>query len=129
MSSLKRRADGIKKFTPAADYTGKEGYGVDLAAGVATISTSASAPIKGVILEGGTVAEGITVAILGAFNGAVDVKLSGTVAADAEIQQAADGTFVTDAGSGSRVIAGVADQGGVSGDLVSAFLRTPVARS
>ena len=127
MSSLKRRADGIIKLTPATDLTGKEGYGVTWSGDTATLGASASVHHRGIILEGGTVAEGVTVAILGAINGSVDVKLSGTVTRGDNLQQAADGTFVTDAGTGARVLNATADQSGVTGDLIPAFLRAPIS--
>jgi len=126
MSSLKRKADGIEFFIPAGDYTGKDGYGVTLAGDVATLRASAPVPLDGVIREGGTVAQGISVAILGAVNGAVDFKISGVVARGAKLTQSNDGTVITDAGAGGRVQVAVANQGGVAADLIAAFPRTPL---
>lgn len=130
---MKTRDSGIINCTPAADYTEKEGYGVTLAVtgGVltATISGSASVPIAGIIVEGGTVAQGISIVIPGNAQGGFTVKLSGTVAQGAQIIQAADGTFVTDSGSGARVAVGRLGEGGVSGDLVEAFPQTPTVLS
>jgi hypothetical protein len=123
MSAAKSKADGIEHFTPAADYTGKEGYGVTIAGNVATLGASATVRHKGIILVGGTVAQGVTVAILGSINGAIPVKISGAVTRGDELQQAADGTYVTDAGSGARVLGGVANQTGIANDLVDTFVH------
>jgi len=117
---------GIAVLTPAADYSEKEGYGVTIAAGVATLSASATVPIDGVILGGGTVAEGVSVAIIGAFSGAVGFKVSGVVAGGAKLIQAADGTFVTDSGAGARVQVAVVNEAGVANDIIEAFPRTPL---
>jgi hypothetical protein len=126
---MQKRTNGIIRCTPAADYTEKEGYGVTIAAGVATLSASATVPVEGIILEGGTVAQGITVAIPGCFAGGLDVKLSGSVDQHAKIVQAADGTFVTDPGSGARVQIGLLNAAGVSGDLQEALPQTPLILS
>lgn len=123
---MKRRTEGIIRLTPAADYSAKEGYGVVIAGNVATISASATVPWDGVIVEGGTVAQECTVAVLGSVPGGVDVKLSGIVARGAKLIQAADGTAVTDSGAGARVQIGVVNEAGVAGDLVETFLRTPL---
>ena len=128
MSSIKRLHDGLFRFTPAADYSGKEGYGVNLAAGICTVSTSATVQVAGIIVEGGTVAQGCTVAILGAVNGAIEFKLSGTVGIGSGLCQSTDGTFIADsADTTARVRVGVAGQAGVTGDRIMAFPKTPVA--
>ncbi len=126
MSAIKRKADGIEFFTPATDLTGKEGYGVTISGNTATLSASATVPIDGVIVVGGTVAQGVSVAILGAVNGAIDFKISGAVTRGAKLTQSNDGTFVTDAGSGARVQSAVANETGIANDLIAAFPRTPV---
>lgn len=122
---MQRRKDGIIRLTPAADYTDKEGYGVTIAGSTATISTSGSTPWDGVILEGGTTTQGVVVGILGSTPGAADVKISGTVTRGDKLTQSTDGTAITDAGSGTRVQIGIANEDGVSGDLIDTFLRTP----
>ena len=68
----------------------------------------------------------MTVAILGAFKGTVMAKLSGTVVSGARMQQAANGTWLTDAASGGRVVSLIALESGVSGDLIEAATITPV---
>lgn len=132
--SKKYRDDGILPQTPAADYTAKKGYLVNLASGTATISSSATVPAKGVIIEendtaAGYATEKVAVAILGNVNGSVPMRLSGTVAAGAFVQQAADGTVVTDAGAGARVLVGVAAEAGVSGENIEVFPISPTTLS
>lgn len=122
MSAAKSKIDGIEHFTPAADYTGKEGYGVTLAGNIATLGASASVQHEAIILVGGTVAQGVTVAILGNINGAIPFKISGGVTRGDKLQQAADGTYVIDAGAGNaRVVGGIANQTGIANDLIDAF--------
>lgn len=128
MSSL-LSGNGVQPYTPSATHVDKEGYLVDLAAGVATISSSASTPAKGVILEGQATTGQSSVGILGAIPGFARLRASGTIAQDAEVQQAADGTVVTDALSGARVIVGQALEAAVSGQLFRAATCKPVARS
>lgn len=123
------RGNGIVPFTPSATHADKEGYLVDLALEVATISSSASVPAKGVILEGAPTTGKSAIGILGVLSGTVGLRASGTIAKGAEVQQAADGTVVTDAGSGARVIVGVALEAAVSGQLFEAAAHKPVARS
>lgn len=124
MNPIKSIEEGIALFTPAADYSSKEGYGVTLAGDTATLSASATTRIKGVVLVGGTVAQGVSVAIPGAIDGAVKLKISGTVTRGDYLMQSTDGTFVTTS-AGARVEVAVANQSGVSGDLIDAFLITP----
>lgn len=130
---MKLRSQGIIRATPAADYSAYEGYGVTLSvvAGIltATLSASATAPIEGIIVEAGTVAQGVSILIPGNESGSCHVKLSGTVAAGEKIQQAADGTFVTDAAAGARSVIGLAFESGVSGDLIEVFPYTPLLGS
>lgn len=128
-SSLLLRTAAIIALTPAADYTTKEGYTVNVASGTATLSTSATTPVRGVILEGAATTGKATVGILGSFEGTAKGKLSGTVTAGDRLQQAADGTLVTDAGTGSRVIVGVAIEDGVSGDLIEVAWHVPLTLS
>lgn len=119
--------------TPAADQRDKEGYLVNLTSvsGVltSTVSSSATVVAEGVILEGQNTTGKSSIGIHGALGGTVRVKLSGAVSAGDKLQQAADGTLVTDAGTGARVVVGVALEDGVSGDLIEAALFTPLTLS
>lgn len=128
-SALLARVNAIIGATPAADQRDKEGYSVNLTSvsGVltSTVSSSATTPVDGVIVEGQNTTGKSSIAVPGGVGGTIRVKLSGTVSAGDRIQQAADGTFVTDAGTGSRVVVGVVLEDGVSGDLVEAALFGP----
>lgn len=128
------RANAIIPQTPAADYSAKRGYLVNLAAGTATISTSATVVAKGVIVEGnpttaGYATEQVSVAILGAVKGTVPMRAGGTIAAGAWVQQSTDGTVVTDAGTGARVLVGVAVTGGAAGENIEVAPLSPTTLS
>lgn len=131
MSALLTRPNGIIALTPAADYSNKKGYLGTFAGDIFTVSASATVPAKGVILEPNRTAEGfaneqVTVGLLG-MGGTAQVKTSGAITKGAFVQQAADGTIVTDAGSGARVLVGIALESGESGDLIEAqLLGAPV---
>lgn len=128
-SALLARLGGVVPATPAADQRDKEGYlvGLSSVSGVltATISSSATTPVEGVILDGQNTTSKSSIGLPGALGGTVRLKLSGSVSAGDYLTQAADGTVVTDAGSGSRVIVGIALEDGVSGDLVEAVFLPP----
>lgn len=127
MSALLTRATSIVKQTPSATHVDKEGYLVTMASGTATISTSATVPATGVILDGQATTGQSSIAVLGAVGGTVRMKASGTIAAGARVQQAADGTIVTDAGAGNaRVVVGVALEAAVSGDLIEVAPLAPM---
>jgi hypothetical protein len=107
-----------------------EGYLVDLAGNTATISSSASVPAKGVILEGQDTTGVSSVGILGGIAAPVRLRAGGTIAKGAEVQQNTDGTVITDAGNGNaRLIVGVALEAAVAGQLFDAVTHTPIARS
>lgn len=129
MSSLLKRGNAIIAFTPSATHVDMEGYLVDLAASVATISSSASVPAKGVILEGQATTGKSSIGILGALSGTVGLRAGGAITKGAEVQQHTDGTVITDAGAGARVIVGVALEDAVAGQLFEAAAHKPVARS
>ena len=116
--------------TPSESHTDKEGYLVDLAAGVATISSSDSVPAKGVILRGADTTDGKDkIGHLGSLFKPVPLRAGGTITALQEVQQGGDGRVVADAGSGDRLIVGVALGDAVAGDLFQALVHTPVPRN
>src|SRR4051812_16185019 len=127
MSSLYKRGNAILPFTPSADHTDKEGYLVNVALEIATISASAAVPVTGIILEGRPVAGKSAIGMLGALPAPVGLRASGVIAKGAEVQQAADGTVVTDAGAGARLIVGTALEGAVAGQLFEAIVHKPIA--
>ncbi len=130
-SALFARSNAIISQTPSADHSGKEGYLCTMASGTATISSSATVPATGVILEGNTTSLKSAVGVLGALPGVVRLKTSGAIAEGARVQQAADGTVVTDAGTGARVVVGVCVQpgGAASGDLAEVAVHAPLTLS
>lgn len=131
---MKIREEATLSLTPAADYTAKEGYLVTVAAGVATVSSSATTKAVGVITEpnltaAGYASEKVTVHMLGGQCGTLHMRAGGTIAQGAFVQQSTDGTVVTDAGSGARVLVGIAMESAVSGDLFEVAPLAPLTLS
>ncbi len=127
-SALFTRAAATLSLSPAADYSAKEGYTVTHDGTTATISASATVPAVGVIMSGGKDANSkVTIGIIGSLSGTVRMKTSGIIAAGARVQQAADGTIVTDAGAGNaRVVIGVAMEAAASGDIIEVATLSPM---
>jgi hypothetical protein len=122
---MKVRDNAIIPLTPAADQTDKEGYFVETSSGNAAVSNAATDLPTGVIVDGETTSGLSSVALMN-FGGTVRVKLSGQVAKLAKLQLASDGTVVTDATTGARVIVAQALEAGVSGDLIEAAFYGPI---
>jgi len=123
------RKEAIIALTPAADHSEKEGYFIQLTAGVPVVISSAATVPFGIIIDGEE-ADGVdSVGVCGGNLPTVRVKLSGTVAKGDSLQLAADGSAVVDAGSGARVVVGKALEAGVSGDLIETVILTPVSYS
>jgi hypothetical protein len=117
------RTNAVLAQTPAADYKSSKGYLVTLADGTATINASTSVLSKGVIVEGNDTTAGyskekVSIALLCAYSGTVPMRLGGAVTAGAFVQQYSDGTVISDAGSGARVIVGIACESGVAGENI-----------
>ncbi len=124
------RDNAVIPLTPAASYIDKKGYLVDIAAGVATISTSATTPAKGVITEpndtaAGYASEQVSVAILGAVKGTGAMRCGGAITAGDLVCQHTDGTIITDAGSGARTAVGIAIEDGTAGENIEVAPITP----
>lgn len=127
MSALYSRGNAILPFTPSATHVDMEGYLVDLAVETATISSSATVPAKGVILDGRPTTGKSSIGILGALAAPIRMRASGTIAKGARVQQAADGTVVTDAGPGTaRVVVGVALEAAVATQLFEVAALAPM---
>jgi hypothetical protein len=127
MSSLYSRGNAILPFTPSATHVDKEGYLVTLAVETATISASATVPATGVILDGRPTTGKSSIGILGALAGPIRMRASGTITKGDRLQQAADGTVVTDVGAGTgRVVVGVALEAAVTGQLFEVASLTPM---
>lgn len=123
------KKEAILPFTPAADHRTYEGYFVDVSASTATVSSSASTRPFGLILEGENTDGVDSIAVCGGNVGPVKVKSSGTIAQGAYCQLHTDGTVITDATSGARILVCIALEAAVSGDLFDAVLITPVTYS
>jgi hypothetical protein len=126
MSALYKRQPVVIPLTPSADQSGKEGYTVGIAGEVATISASATVPVRGVILDGNDVDGKSAVGILGALEGSVLMKTSGVITKGDRVMQAADGTILTDAGANARVLVGVAMESGAAGELIEVATHVPL---
>lgn len=135
MSALLLRDNAILPFTPAADYSAKRGYLVTVSGTTATLSASATVVANGVILDpnpttAGYATEEVTVGILGAMKGTCRMCAGGAITAGARVQQDSDGQVLTDAGSGGRVIVGVAlETATAAGDLIEVAPLTPIVLS
>jgi len=124
------RENTVIPMTPYENHETYEGYAVISNGGKSTIAGSGATtkPI-GVIAEGEDT-DGVDSVVLFGSAKVVKVKLVGTVAQFAYGQLYTDGVrFVTDAGSGGRVVCVQFLEAGVSGDLVDAILITPVSYS
>jgi hypothetical protein len=132
-SALYSRGNAIIPALGATTLVDKEGYtctlGVVSSSLTATLGASATVPSTGVILEGVVAAGLSSIGILGTLDGPVRLKTSGAIVAGARVQQAADGSIVTDAGTGARVVIGVAIESGASGDLIEVATFTPLTLS
>lgn len=122
------KTQGLISLEPAADHSALEGYAVKRSSGKAAAVSAAADNSIGIVIDGEDTAGRDSIALFGSGL-IVKIKLSGTVAIDAELQQAADGTFITDAGTGARRICARALEAGVSGDLIDAILYPPSVRS
>jgi len=130
MSSHLVRESAIIPVSTLASYHGLEGRLVNLSGDTVELSSSALVPATGVLLDAGDRDGNQAVLfVLGPPGGTIRVKASGTITKGDRLQQGADGTFVTDAGSGARVVVGVALESAVSGDLFEAALHVPVSLS
>lgn len=121
---MKEKSDSVYPLTPAADYSEKRGYLVDVASDTATLSSSATTIAAGVILDGETTTGKCSVAMLGGA-GSVKMKTGGDITKGALVKQHTDGTVITDA-AGARVVVGRAMETGVSGELIEVALLGPI---
>ena len=122
------RDNAILPLTPAADYTGKEGYFVkNNGSGLATLCTGTTDAPLGVITEGASTTGKVSVAIHGAgLAGTVKVKITssspGTIVLGSPLELAAeDGTVKLGTGGGATVVA-IALEEGAAGELIEAAL-------
>jgi hypothetical protein len=126
---MESKTKAILAFTPSADHRTKEGYFVQLSGGEAVLSASATTKPFGLILEGENTDGVDSIAVCGGNAGPARVKASGIIAQGAYVQLHTDGSVVTDAAAGARVLVGIALEAAVSGDLFDCQLITPVVYS
>ena len=119
-------------FTPATNFktNSNEGYLVTISGDTATLSASASGHANGVILDPEDTDGKASIGILGGNLGPCRVRAGGAIAKGAKIQQGSDGRVVTDAGSGARVIVGIAlEAAAAAGVLIECVLKDPISLS
>lgn len=123
------RTNAIFPVTPAADYTGYEGYFVKAAGNTVTLCTGTTDSPIGVITEGSETTGKCAVAMIGAgLAGTVKVKITasspGTIVFGSPLELAAeDGTVKLGTGGGATVVA-IAMESGAAGELIEAVLAT-----
>lgn len=121
------RANAIIPFTPAADYTGCEGYFVKASGSTVTLCTATTDAPLGVITAEAATTGKVSVAVIGAgLAGTVKVKITatspGTIVLGSGLELAAeDGTVKLATGGGATVVA-TALESGSAGELIEAVL-------
>ena len=116
----------VKPFIANEAHTDKEGYAVKASSGKAALVTGVTDRTLGVIKFGAASGALSHIALPGDI---VPIKLGGTVTKGQECQIEAAGTWIANAGSGGRIVAAIALESGVSGDLVDALVIAPIALS
>lgn len=124
MSALKVRETAIVPVT-GVDLSASTGLIVKYDDGTVAVNDSATASAVGLCIEGNAATKTSSIAILGAVEGTFRAKLGGTVKRFQALQQKNDGTLEADAGTGGRVVVGVAQEAGASGDLIEVALLAP----
>lgn len=133
-SSLAAAGNSIIPVT-GVDLSAALGCAVKFTAGVVAVHDSATVPAKGIVLEGATAAKQSSIGLLGGLGFPCLVKISDAATAlkvGDSIQQAADGTFTNDAGTGNaRCVTGTISDlnGAVAGQLVAAVVYAPQIRA
>lgn len=125
------RTNAVIPCTPAADYTGLEGYFVKATGSgdTVTLCTGVTDSPIGVISEGGPTTSKVSVALMGGgLAGTVKVKVTatspGTIVFGSPLELAAeDGTVKLGTGGASTVVA-TALESGAAGELIEAILHT-----
>ncbi len=128
------RENAVIALTPAADYSAAMGKTGTFSGDTFTVSSSATTPVTGVIIDpnetaAGYATEKVGVAIIGAVKGSVPMRCGGSITKGARVQQNTDGTIVSDVGTGSRVVVGVALESGVSGENIEVAPIGPLTLS
>jgi hypothetical protein len=123
MSALATRQSAIIPIT-GVDLSAATGLLLKEDSGSLAVNDSATAAARAVCLDGNVAAKDSTVGILGCLSQTFRLKAGGAITKFNLVQQKSDGTVEVDAGTGSRVIVGVALEDAASGDL---FEVAPIA--
>ena len=115
----------IIAMTPTADHSANKGYLVVNSSGSAALNASATVAALGVILDGEPTTGKDSIGLLGGNLGTVKLKAGGTITAFTKLQQKNDGTVIVDAGTGSRVIIGMALEAAVNTEIFEAMVWKP----
>lgn len=99
------------------DFSGKEGYLCKNTAGVIAINDSATVPAPLVCLDGQGINKPSSFGVIGALGGPIRLAATGTIGQYSNVQQQNDGTVITDAGAGARVVLGVALESCITGEM------------
>jgi hypothetical protein len=126
MSSLASRGNPVYAIS-GVDLSAALGKLVTLSAGVPAVSTSATVPAVGIVMEGNTATKNSSIGFLGANLPVTRALISATSAALKQgdsLQQSTDGTLTKDTGSGARVVCGILSDpnGAAPGDLAEVTL-------
>lgn len=116
----------VESLEAAADHSTKRGYFVELSAGKASIVNATTDVPYGLILDGEEAGGQDAIAISGGNVGTVRVKVGGAVAKGALGQLQNDGSVITDAGTGARVLVCKFMEAGAADELVEAIIFLPV---
>jgi hypothetical protein len=119
----------IIAMTPTADHSAKKGFLVVNSSGSAALNASATVAALGVILDGETTTGKDSIGLLGGNLGTVKLKAGGNITLFAKLQQKNDGTVVVDAGSGARVLVGLALEAAATDEIFEAMVFYPIIGS
>ena len=120
MAEIKVKA--IVPIIALQDQREKEGHLVTIAQGGCAVATSATADVRGLILDGNDAGLHSDIAILGTYGGTAHMKLSGPATRGQKLMLQADGTVK---GAATGLAVGIALQDGAAGELIEAAPINP----
>ena len=123
------KTNAIIPVTAGEDLSNKEGFLVKLLDGKAILVTAATDIPFGVVIDGAESGSMASIAVCGGNVGTLHISAGGTIAQGAYMQLEAEGDVITDAGTGARVIVGVALEAATDGALIEAVMITPTAKT
>jgi len=123
------KTKAIIPVTAGEDLSEKEGFFVKLSGGEAVLCDATSDIPFGVVVDGAEEDGMATIAVCGGNAGTLHVSAGGNVSKGDYLQLEAEGDVIEDAGTGARVIVGVALEDGTDGALIEAIAITPTAKT